>query len=169
MIFVTLKGIVSRGHDGLHHEQDCCQIPRSLTPEERGLENSIFFEMSATLGALPAVGDNLYLRKSDGEYEQEFVIRKRAFHLDGTIDLWIGGWTHWNTDHILDLLKYNRGEDQMKGKTQRNKEIIHEFEEGYTLQTIGNRHGITRERVRQIVDNSRKLFFFVNKASGNLQ
>lgn len=38
----------------------------------------------------------------------------------------------------------------------KTEEILHLREQGLTLQQIGNKYGITRERVRQIINASKK-------------
>lgn len=46
---------------------------------------------------------------------------------------------------------------RMKALTQRNKDMADLYESGMTLHQIGDRYGITRERVRQILNKSAKV------------
>lgn len=104
-MLVVLNALIRRGGDGLHHERDCCLIPNLLSPQDKGLEHPIFMEIETAMDVIPATGDTLYLQDEHGL--QEVEIGERGFYLTGRIDLWIGGWTHWETDRIIELLRRN--------------------------------------------------------------
>ncbi|NCB21154.1 MAG: hypothetical protein EOM88_04570 [Clostridia bacterium] len=48
----------------------------------------------------------------------------------------------------------------MQKKSKRNREIKKLRNEGHTFQSIGNKYGISRERVRQIFNNIQTRYKF---------
>jgi hypothetical protein len=118
---IMIKGGFHVGKDGNIHSEECCMIGSNApwSREDKGFDRPMEFVAVGgwPLAVIPRIGEQIKLPDKPGDREQvgqEVTVqdvvymlpRLRAGHT--IVEVWVGGWVHWEAQSVRDLFDLAR-------------------------------------------------------------